>query len=176
MDLSNKYILMCAKSWELQKNHKFSHGDNYSPKEKLTIVEPFKHWVCSPEIVYIIDSFREIDSKVYSTDNLICVFRQDQLQKIYMEFKNKEIVSEVISISPGKFISKLSLENFISAFDSFVNFKPEVVIKYPRDEGGWLKFTSIEQLCLAFVMYELYHKIWVGPHKVWKIENRKELK
>ena len=134
---------MCEKAVEIQRLKKPRNGD-------FVIFEMNR-----------IDILYDCNNSAWSLDYL-WLLRQDQLQKMYLEFKKEEIEREANEGDDKEFALKALLSNTVSNFHYFVNPNTEFGREYPQGNGGWLIFNSMEQLWLAFVMKELYQKMWNG--------------
>lgn len=154
MDISETYIKMCEKAEEIQALWKPSTGDWFTPKLNLDMggsddifkpqqeVSVNTHWMkgkgyCNGDIAdwgedYWCDGCAQIETKW-----LTWLPRQDQLQE--MVLPNTENADRL-----GSFLSRFWV--FCSCF-----YQGELTFEV---------FTSMEQLCLAFVMKENYNKIW----------------
>lgn len=51
---------------------------------------------------------------------------------------------------------------------TLLNFYNEVGFMNTKEYKYWLQFTTMEQLWLAFVMFENYNKIWDDKKSKWK--------
>ena len=142
MDLTNRYVMMCQKATDIQKQ--------WVPKpcdfmiDHADMEESFSF--CSPaaSIVQVVDIFIGApDSEDYKNEsehlknNSFWLPRQDQLQKI-MEPDDSKIHSIITSVVESRYYEPAK-EDHVAA---------------PH------KFYSMEQIWLAYVMKEKYNKTW----------------
>ena len=140
MDRSGKYIKMCEKAEEIQKEWEPKNGDYVVYKNVicLTRVGPYpdpilyygkfsKSWVVCDEEV------KEI-KEILGSDSIVWLPRQDQLQ---------EMCDPPLDVLLMEFWEWL-----------------------PKYELG-VKYTSMEQLWLAFVMKRKYQKVWDEEKGEW---------
>jgi len=138
MDISKEYIRMCEKAVELQKNWTPQNLDYiYSIYEKqIKNVDDIRlHWMYHKSIKQYQNINHIKGSKTYANVwyQVVWIPRQDQLQ-------------DILNYELSDLIYKFKDWNCASGFE-------------------WMsdnKFTSMEQLWLAFVMYEKYIKYWDG--------------
>ena len=136
MDISQKYIKMCEK-FSLFKNKDLEIGD-YVKSENMDNIE----------IISYIEDNEYYSNSIYfdnrgnsRANESLWIPRQDQLQDIY--------------------IKKFNV-HFSGMLDRFNEWLKEP--KEPEEENS--HFNSMEQLWLAFIMKEIYNKIWTGDD--WK--------
>lgn len=138
--ITDNYIKMCEKNEDLQKAWNPKFGDYCQLKEykSLMIVMGV---IESHDIRCISYKYRRTGygAERYLKDNLIYLPTQEQLQEMINAFSNYERINR---------------------FYEFVHLD--------ADEYGykkWCEFVndaSMNELWLAFVMYEKYHKTWTG--------------
>ncbi len=139
MDTTKQNILMCEKAEEIQKIYlDFSYPDNWLVEDIIVVCKEHQKRLRFCNIV---------KDPCEGTIGNLCVRKSNQ---IWIPSQNQ--LQEMVK---GKFIDYVRDTKFdstilmCSAFWRFVN---------DRDEDCF----SMEQLWLAFVMKELYNKIWNG--------------
>jgi len=133
MDMSEEYVEMCRKAYELQKNHVDVEGDIISalmPMNDGSYIQfvalmgtPASEVVCSP---------------------IVWLPKQDQLQNMCTELK---------LFKPIYSLSYVTMWAEAQGFDCGANDYAE-------------SLNSLEQVWLAYVMDENYHKKWNGSEWV----------
>jgi len=137
MDTSPKYIKMCKKAIEMQKQWEPDVADFVMGEYESTItiwqtVQGISHGSLKP-------LFTNAGKLAwYLKSEMIWLPRQDQLQ-------------EIVGGHPTSFLSKLG--KFMYREHDASN---------PNNLEIWNKFNSMEQLWLAFVMKKKYNKEWKG--------------
>lgn len=135
MDKSETYIKMCEKAEEIQGRRPFK--DDYYCESREGIIE-YKN------VSYV------------SGDKCIWLPRQDQLQEIYISWRNET------RLDGYALLDNIELgEEFGDWLKSYTEQEPYSWLNKPTDIRGWVA-PSMEQLWLAFVMKEKYNKIWNG--------------
>lgn len=145
MDTSEKYILMCEKAEEVQEAWKPDKGDFFilgiinTRSKHFAISILGCHWAECESCRTEVDDLR---------DECTWLPRQDQLQEmVYHE-----------AVEPW-----LILDDIHSTITPF-STETEVPISI---KSQYAKFTSMEQLWLAFVMHEKYQKRWSEKDNEW---------
>ncbi|HUU88368.1 MAG TPA: hypothetical protein VMX17_11545 [Candidatus Glassbacteria bacterium] len=144
MDTSPEYILMCRKAMKSLQPIDLDPIDfrnqGYCIKHECLVIEGQDGEAICPTLLKISGKNREIWKREFCEfDHWIPLFYQDQLQ---------DMVSKQLSIK----------SNYNHILYHLVAFLDGI----PREKYlGYLRL-SMEQLWLAFVMYELYHKKWDG--------------
>lgn len=124
MDITPKYIKMSEKATKLQEQWKPQEGDLVRSYEGK---------------VFLAHHENDIDKNCDT-----CLFRQDQLQGMYLE----------ISTNPCPYDTLQKLYEF--AYEK------------PENKATPTLSCSIEELTLRFVMYELHKKVWNQEKEEWE--------
>jgi len=146
MDFSEKYIKMCQKAEEIQKEWKPKVGDwvidVWNEKRPLVICVVRDN----PDYFYLSDQFASDKVNIYQNhiSKLYWLPRQDQLQEMLKSY-------------------------FADIFSIIVNFGLWCDGTYSLNiSKNYIKqFTTMEELWLTFLMYEKYRKIWNGKKEKW---------
>lgn len=144
MDTSKEYIKMCDCP-EIQEQWKPIEGDSFSFLSEPKLIKDYEIWALEKRELSDIEEWNKIiktmgnhfvDHFVEARDCFVWLPRQDQIQ---------EMVET----------------NILDLLNKFY--------KYVFDDLSWMfnkdsiiKFKSMEQLWLAFYMYEKHQKIWDG--------------
>lgn len=140
MDTSEKYILMCEKAEEVQKEWRPDIGDYIDP--------------C--RVVSVITSLYQPDDEccLIGTNN-VNLYGQMHPQSMYFWLPRQDQLQEMLASEEGTMEAPLQqLRGFVYR----VNLK----------RGYYEQFSkSYEQLWLAFVMYEKYQKRWDEEKGEW---------
>ena len=155
MDVSTEYIQMCEKAEEIQADHKWEYGDWLVAEYGIFQIGTASFNYSKDPTVPPVRSELPV-ATIQSDDNegsaftgkLIWLPRQDQLQEMVFNLEYPDNDNDT------------KLAQMISKFYHFT------MCEYRR------KFTSMEQLWLAFVMFELYHKKWYNGE--WEIEDDRD--
>ena len=178
MDTSEEYIAMCRQAVDYLPEHKWDTGCFYAGIIHVCTNEAFwkstqepqheeGHWkkvmhARDNEMGWgVVDDLCDPNFKVncghYEYSEVWPLYRQDQLQSLYK-----------VPITPEEELgSKQRTPHLIYAFYTFVFGEQfaRAKDKAPAMEYS-LKFKSMEQLWLAFIMQEEYGKLWNG--KEWE--------
>ena len=138
MDTTKRYIEMSEKARELREEWEPEKGDwVFIKSHKRTGI-----------IVGIINTEKgvyygisDIKNRVFTKDNMIPLWRQDQLQKTIDYTNPKPNIWNTVNFLTGK------LWKFI--------------------QEKRVRFNSFEQLWLAYVMWKKYGKVWDEERKEW---------
>lgn len=162
MDISPEYILMCEKAEEIQKQWKPQGGDwylhDYRGSTKTTREFETQIWgdedktwqrveiLCyrpseSQNVLVSTDGEQSFCTSVAEQVRAHCIWlpRQDQLQAMFGDY--------------------LTCKNHIYSAGYNDN---EYAMYFGESSSYWDKFSTFEQLWLAFVMKEKYGKCWNG--------------
>ncbi len=146
MDTSETFVRMCEKATEIQEQRpKFGLnnvgllwielGSWFFDKESGdlvcfgTIGADYKYW-----------------KEIRTLGELIWLPRQDQLQEIYLKFRN-------FDINGKEYAEQIDFHHCLDNIHFFY-----------FDGNEAQRSQTMEQLWLAFVMFELYHKTWDGDN------------
>ena len=144
MDFSNKYIIMCKNAKEIQEEWKKKEGDWVFYKNTIHLIH-FQPLYGSLMLFYneLIENWGICDETIHkyqqpvNQSEIIWLPTQDQLQKLF--FKH---------LSPITI-----LKNFCKWCEKYNDYTK--------------KFNSMEQLWLAFIMWEKFNKFWYYAISKW---------
>lgn len=150
MDGIEKYFLMCEKAIEIQEIWRNALSSRVEIREfkGSLILGTVNSWTDYKWIVYLSDD--EIIEKYKISEDIIWLPRQDQLQ---------EMLKATHLTNPYNLIG--FLWNILNEDETCPEEMPckECI----KEAMYWHSFETLEQLWLAFIMYELYdNKIWNG--------------
>ncbi len=157
MDTSKKNIKMCEKAKEIQKEWHLNIGD-YSASDNVSLFS--KTLFLLTEI-----RFNEYNEYVHislgNVSGMSCV-DEKACRQTHIWLPTQDQLQEMIVNSTPIGLIKVMYNRVYGAVE------PKLGFSY------YGKFTSMEQLWLAFVMKEKYNKIWDGEG--WKEEKKNEQK
>ena len=158
MDTIGTYIKMCTKAGEIQEQWKHSGGDFCYVKERF----PLDEWVRGVEYP---DRFKDCwldigvhiigEGHYWAYEDWGCLGAEDEHYKYLIWLPRQDQLQAMITTSTPKLLSE-----FYLAWIEWLKIDSEIV--------GYCN--SLEQLWLAFMMKELYSKVWTGTE--WKNEHR----
>jgi hypothetical protein len=155
MDTSQEYILMCEKAVEVQEGWESQVGDYgflSHPLDQRIVFVAGEPWSLLTPVIFpfAIGNNKDLKRK----ENLRWLPRQDQLQGMVPEIKNKlHVIFRFIDFLQASYTKKTAQRAFVVLYNML-------------DNGA-----SMEQLWMAFVMKEKYNKTWNG--KDWEPTNDK---
>lgn len=154
MDTSDKYIKMCQAVEEIQELWEFEEGSFYQTRFDESDGEIFNGKTVITALCdscNVIDSYGSTTVSEYSPKGrYVWLPRQDQLQEIMADYIAKE--QEMVKTRTD-------------LMQAFLDFTHWLGTQYYKREYVCLPtnvFSSGEQLWLAFVMKEIYNKVWDG--------------
>lgn len=155
MDKQKEFILQCEKATEIQELHKPSVCDRYVCACKTCKNIPSIYYIHD----YDIDSInkRDLTNVEPHYSNMVRMADVATFHAFYNE-RTKEHLSYIWLPSQKQLQEMISYEH--SWADVFVNKFAEFVTK--EYSGKTFGDYSMEQLWLAFVMKEIYSKVWNG--------------
>jgi len=139
MDTTPKYIKMCEKS-PLREKHTYRRGDLlYDPVSKFFVIYLRYEKPPYSQGIHKFDNGENRFGKRNIPYHYIPLYRQDQLQEMAKESNEPAIIQ-------------------LHFFKAWV---------YNQHEDYIQVLSSMEQLWLAYVMHELYDKVWDDKKEEW---------
>lgn len=155
MDRTKKYIKMCEKAEEIQREWKPQFGDyvygvpdtdgNLSVSIVVAVDDSVYERLGMIRVTVIDRWSGKVDCELWEAEKLIWLPTQDQLQEIWLETYSRQ---------PSK-------RGFIWGFHNWLEV-PYIESKLPEEY-----FDTLEQLWLAFIMHKKFGKVWDDEKEEW---------